>query len=114
VPPSYGAGSPYAPSAEILVLGGRKVICDGCYLEMDLSSFQGVLSAGNSVRYCDECYRMYTSWKDACLREEERMNKLLLLFIEDSRRHVLLKLVPEDFPARVIPDRAGMGVMRLG
>lgn len=112
-PPSVPV-SPCVPVVESSVSDSKVVMCDGCWAEVGLGQFHAILSAGNQVRYCDDCERAYTDWKNTCIREEERMNKLLLLFIEDTRRHVPLKLVPEDFPARVFPQQSGMGVLRLG
>lgn len=93
----------------------KTTLCDGCYAELDLSSFQAIAGNGTIVRYCESCYHVYQEWKQTCTREEERMNRLLLLFIEDTRSKVDLHLVPEDFPARVSPDsRAMLGMLRLG
>lgn len=93
----------------------KSTLCDGCYQELSLSGFKAVAGNGTIVRYCEPCYQTYQEWKQTCTREEERMNRLLILFIEDSRQKVDLHLVPEDFPARVSPDsRAMLGMLRLG
>jgi len=69
--------------------------CDGC----DLSNMLVEVRAdGHFARYCRECKTIYDGWVVVCQGEENRLNRLLDLFIETSRQHVALAFVPQDLP----------------
>ena len=70
--------------------------CDGCGLRVDEISI--MTAEGAQCRYCQDCHAVYQEWVQLCLVKESEVNRLLDLFIEESRRHLPLTLVPQDFP----------------
>lgn len=72
--------------------------CDGCRYEVPSTSMKFVQAEGRECRYCDSCHEQYQSFVLACLAKERDLNRLLDLFIEETRKRVPLKLMPQDLP----------------
>lgn len=75
--------------------------CHGCQKPWDVSRLETHEAEGNQVRYCPDCVPKYKEFVRICGFEEERLNRLLDRFIEDTRKHVELKEIPQDHPKRV-------------
>lgn len=86
------------------------VACDGCTQRLDATTLRMVKADGHNARYCQECLTIYDAWVAVCQSEEDRLNRLLDLFIETSRQSVHLAFVPQDLPRRTAQDT----VLRLG
>lgn len=72
--------------------------CDGCHTMGEVASLAEVRADGHFARYCKDCKSAYDAWVVVCQGEENRLNRLLDLFIETSRQHVALAFVPQDLP----------------
>jgi len=76
------------------------MLCDGCSQEYPLTEICLRYADGHEARYCPSCTPRYDQWVITCGAEEDRLNTLLDIFIEDTRKKVLLKHVPQDLPKR--------------
>lgn len=79
--------------------------CDGCGMPLKIGELHGAHADGHEARYCVECHDEYTRWLGACGAEEARLNRLLDVFLEESRATLALHFVPQDLP----PVRLGTG-----
>ena len=86
------------------------VACDGCTQRLDATTLQMVRADGHSARYCPACKGIYDAWVAVCQSEEDRLNRLLDLFIETSRQSVHLAFVPQDLPRTTrVPGQLVLG-----
>lgn len=72
--------------------------CDGCGQQVNHPDITEVRADGHFARYCPACKQVYEEWTSVCQAEENRLNRLLDLFIETSRQKVPLRFVPQDLP----------------
>ncbi len=72
--------------------------CDGCGQDCKIADVRVAQADGHEGRYCLDCHDEYTAWLATCQTEEARLNRILDLFIQESRAALLLKFVPQDLP----------------
>jgi hypothetical protein len=74
------------------------IYCDGCIIAMAPGDVHCAFADGHETHFCQECHAEYQAWMGACLAEEERLNRLLSLFLAESRQKLSLRMVPQDLP----------------
>lgn len=88
---------------------GPKVTCDGC---LTLSAARNLFLyqiEGRECRYCEACRGVFDGFVTACLAEENRLQRLLDLFIDEARSHTALVNTPYDLKdcRQIMPGNKG-------
>lgn len=76
----------------------RLLRCDGCQQPTQAGSIVRQSADGHEARYCPSCDEVYRAWAALCFAKEAQLNRLLDLFIEETRAHIPLDFVPQDLP----------------
>lgn len=72
--------------------------CHGCAGDLKVGDVHPAHAEGHEAHYCLDCHDEYTQWVAVCGAEEARLNRLLDVFIEESRERLGLRFVPQDLP----------------
>jgi hypothetical protein len=83
--------------------------CDGCVAHVAASLVATPRADGHEARYCRECHEAYEDWLKVCSIEEGRLNRVLDVFVSDSRARLPLLFVPQDLSPRAAPSGLILG-----
>ena len=75
-----------------------RLTCDGCGADLKVGEAHCVLADGHEARYCVDCHDDYAAWVAVCQVEEARLNRMLDLFLDETRAQLPLRFVPQDLP----------------